>query len=532
MKKILLTCSLALGIFASAQFSQNFDASTATPAGWTVINDVPASQTFVFGTPPGGASFPAHSGANVSSIRYDTAAHDDYLVTPGIAVTAGVNDRLSFWVASYSSTFLENYEVVLGNAPTKAALTTVLKATSKAPNAWTKISFDLSAYVGTTVYVAIHAVDADQFYLYVDDVVSDSAPSTIPACTMLSAPANAATGVSVRPTLTWPLSPLADGGYKLSLGTTSGGTDVLNNVVLSAAATSYPFGPSPLLMPNTLYYAKVIAFNNIGDATGCTETTFTTGPNPIAPYCGPQGSSVPTQIAPITSFTLNGTTNNSDTTATTIGTYDVNQTFLSSNITVLSNLTTIPFSLTGIGIANNGWAMSVFVDWNNDGDFLDAGESYFNTTATIKRSTTVTAGKVTLTGTLPIPSGTTFGVKRVRVKYNFSGTTLNLPLTAACEEMSNGQVEDYAIDYKDFTLAVGNTATSALSVYPNPFKDVLNITDVKGVKSIMISDVSGRQVKTMKPSTELQVSDLKTGLYIVNLLMEDGTIKSIKAIKK
>lgn len=229
---------------------------------------------------------------------------------------------------------------------------------------------------------------------------------------------------------------------------------------------------------------------------------------------------------------MNGTTNNSDTTATTIGTYDVNQTFLSSNITVLSNLTTIPFSLTGIGIANNGWAMSVFVDWNNDGDFLDAGESYFNTTATIKRSTTVTAGKVTLTGTLPIPSGTTFGVKRVRVKYNFSGTTLNLPLTAACEEMSNGQVEDYAIDYKDFTLAVGNTATSALSVYPNPFKDVLNITDVKGVKSITISDVSGRQVKTMKPSAELQVSDLKTGLYIVNLLMEDGTIKSIKAIKK
>ena len=136
-----------------------------------------------------------------------------------------------------------------------------------------------------------------------------------------------------------------------------------------------------------------------------------------------------------------------------------------------------------------------------------------------------------MTGTLAIPAGTTFGVKRVRVKYNFSGATINGTLTTACTDMTNGQVEDYAIDYKEKVLAVSNGTKEGLSIYPNPFQNVLKISDVKGVKSVVVSDVSGRQVKSMAPSTELDLSALKTGLYIVTLQMEDGTVKSFKAVK-
>ena len=69
------------------------------------------------------------------------------------------------------------------------------------------------------------------------------------------------------------------------------------------------------------------------------------------------------------------------------------------------------------------------------------------------------------------------------------------------------------------TLAVSDATKVGASVYPNPFTDVLKISDVKGVKSISISDVSGRLVKTVKATAEIQVSELKTGLYIVNLNM-------------
>ena len=76
-----------------------------------------------------------------------------------------------------------------------------------------------------------------------------------------------------------------------------------------------------------------------------------------------------------------------------------------------------------------------------------------------------------------------------------------------------------------------NGTKEGLSIYPNPFQNVLKISDVKGVKSVVVSDVSGRQVKSMAPSTELDLSALKTGLYIVTLQMEDGTVKSFKAVK-
>lgn len=528
MKKFLLSCSMILGIGANAQFVQNFDAGTTTPTGWTVINGGDTNG-FVFGTvPTGGTVTTAQSGTNVARITYGSTAHDDYLVTPAIAVQAGVNDRLSFYVASYSSFFTENYNVMLSTTTaTAAAFTTTLKATSKAPAAWTKVTLDLTPYVGQTVYVGFHAVDTDQWYLMFDSVVNDTTPTTVPSCTTATSPANGATDVNVRTTFTWADAAGAS-GYKLYLGTAPGAADVINGAV---AASGVTLTNNPPLLAYTTYYLKIVATNDIGDATGCTETSFTTGANPYAPYCGPFTSTVPTQIAPITSFTLNGVTNSSDATATTVGSFATNESFTGSPIEVRNNLTTIPFSVTGIGIANNGWGAAVFVDWNEDGDFLDAGESYYNTTATLLRTTTVTGGKATLTGTLAIPTGTALGQKRLRVKYNFTGTTINSPLTTACTDLTNGQVEDYTINYKA-VLAVSDVNKAGLSVYPNPFTDVLKISDVKGVKSVSVNDISGREVKTLAPAAELNLSNLKSGLYIVNLKMEDGSVKTFKAIKK
>jgi len=119
----------------------------------------------------------------------------------------------------------------------------------------------------------------------------------------------------------------------------------------------------------------------------------------------------------------------------------------------------------------------------------------------------------------------------MRVKYNFSGTTINSPLTTACTDLTNGQVEDYTLEYKAF-LGISDINKKAVSVYPNPFTDVLNISDVKGVKSISVNDISGREVKTLAPAAEINLANLNTGLYIVNLKMEDGSVKSFKAIKK
>ena len=82
------------------------------------------------------------------------------------------------------------------------------------------------------------------------------------------------------------------------------------------------------------------------------------------------------------------------------------------------------------------------------------------------------------------------------------------------------------------TLAVSNNSKGNLSVYPNPFADVLKISDVKEVKSISITDMTGRQVKALKPSTELNLSSLNSGVYVVTLKMNDGSVKAFKVVKK
>lgn len=81
------------------------------------------------------------------------------------------------------------------------------------------------------------------------------------------------------------------------------------------------------------------------------------------------------------------------------------------------------------------------------------------------------------------------------------------------------------------TLAVDNVSKSEVKISPNPFKDVLTISDVKDVKSIAVYDASGREVLTPKVATELNLSSLSKGAYFVTVTYENGTKKSLKAIK-
>jgi hypothetical protein len=81
-------------------------------------------------------------------------------------------------------------------------------------------------------------------------------------------------------------------------------------------------------------------------------------------------------------------------------------------------------------------------------------------------------------------------------------------------------------------LGTKDIALSNVKSYPNPFKDVLNISDIKNVQTITITDAIGRLVKTIeKPETKLQLNDLQKGIYFVTLHYKNGNDKSLKVIK-
>ncbi|MGX7666175.1 T9SS type A sorting domain-containing protein [Flavobacterium pedocola] len=110
------------------------------------------------------------------------------------------------------------------------------------------------------------------------DVEVTFTPSSPPACTSLSAPTNGQTGVSSSQ-VSWPVAAGGPTGYKLNVGTTPGGTNVLNMFDVGNVL-SHDLGA---LTAGTTYYVKVIPYNIIGNATGCSESSFTTCGAIVAP---------------------------------------------------------------------------------------------------------------------------------------------------------------------------------------------------------------------------------------------------------
>ncbi len=64
------------------------------------------------------------------------------------------------------------------------------------------------------------------------------------------------------------------------------------------------------------------------------------------------------------------------------------------------------------------------------------------------------------------------------------------------------------------------------SMYPNPVLNVLNIDNTSDVTHIDVYDATGKMVRTTEVSTNnvtIDVADLQTGVYIVNVTNEKGT---------
>ncbi|WP_299322242.1 BspA family leucine-rich repeat surface protein [uncultured Maribacter sp.] len=102
-----------------------------------------------------------------------------------------------------------------------------------------------------------------------------------PVCTNLTSPINGATDVAIDTHLSW--TPIANAnGYLVLVGTTSGGIEIVNNVdVVGANTYDIPVD----LQEGRLHYVTIIPYNDEGDATGCTEETFTTGDSTSPPSC-------------------------------------------------------------------------------------------------------------------------------------------------------------------------------------------------------------------------------------------------------
>ena len=98
-------------------------------------------------------------------------------------------------------------------------------------------------------------------------------PNNIPNCdAILSAPVNEATNVDLSVILEWAIATGSPTGYKINIGTSSGATDIADNIDVGNV-TQYDAGT---LMADQTYFVTIIPYNSQGEAISCTEESFTT----------------------------------------------------------------------------------------------------------------------------------------------------------------------------------------------------------------------------------------------------------------
>ena len=92
----------------------------------------------------------------------------------------------------------------------------------------------------------------------------------------------------------------------------------------------------------------------------------------------------------------------------------------------------------------------------------------------------------------------------------------------------------FKISAYDASLGNASFDTSNFVAYPNPVKDVLNLSYKSEISNVKVINLLGQEVVNAKANTndvQVDMSALNAGVYIVNVTVDD-TVHSIKVIKE
>ncbi len=96
-----------------------------------------------------------------------------------------------------------------------------------------------------------------------------------------------------------------------------------------------------------------------------------------------------------------------------------------------------------------------------------------------------------------------------------------------------GHYWDDAIWEPKSSLGTHDLKLKFFKIYPNPFTDAISFSDISEIQNLTITDVSGRLIRTLKkPSSTINLKDLKSGVYFFTIYQKDGKLQTYKAIKE
>jgi hypothetical protein len=174
-------------------------------------------------------------------------------------------------------------------------------------------------------------------------------------------------------------------------------------------------------------------------------------------------------------------------------------------------------------------AYRIWIDYNRDGDMLDAGEQTFYRFLTDRRA---------VRGTFSVPEEALTGLARMRVQMKHAAVPFE-----PCETLPQGETEDYLVNIVPASpfARMGQGLSRAgeeeslamtLSAYPNPAGGTVQVRfEERGAVALMSLD--GRVLQEAVASNgqaTFDVSGLATGLYLVVGTDASGLRQTVKLV--
>ncbi|GEM56633.1 hypothetical protein B0A58_15635 [Flavobacterium branchiophilum NBRC 15030 = ATCC 35035] len=502
-------------------WTENFDSlttlgSTNFPTCWVKQNgDWATSNETIYNTPNSGANY----------LRDAYSATNEYIWTPGFDLVAGTSYDFSTFVqgdgySGWNVDMFYNTQIDATSATQLGATYSPAGGSSASIQPYVKMKRTFVPTTSGTYYFAIRVNQSSlaPWYVAFDDFKLDTTPAcTEPTAIMVSnitttgatiswtAPANApANGY----TYYLSTSSTAPTDTTTPTGTVAAGTTTVNLTGLTAATNYYIWVNSLCATATMSSWSQTTLF-----AAAC--STYD------APYTmnfeGTTGTT-----APICTTTQNAGTGNNWTIVNNPGNGFTNRTLQYAYNS--ANAANAWFFTAGINLTG-GTAYDISYKYgNNSTTYTEKLKIAYGTTASATGMTTVLADHPTINTSAATTNTVTFTPPTTGVYY------FGFNAYSAADQF-NLYVDDIAISAN---LANETFEDQKYVVYPNPIKDVLNISYFKNIDRIAIYNLLGQEVLTKNTNTtqsQVDMSHLSAGSYILKVTSDNQT-KTIKVLKQ
>ena len=377
-------------------------------------------------------------------------------------------------------------------------------------NQWNSESVSLNAYAGTTVRLRFVGTTGTSWSsdIAIDDLELTTSGGSTADTSAPTTPSNLTVSNVTETTATISWSASSD-----NVGVTA--YNVYRSGVLLGSVTGTSANLTGL-SAGTTYSYDVSAVDAAGNESSLNAVTFTTTSIVVVPvaYCGSEGSDSSYEWIDYVAF--GGFTNS---TGDNGGYAD----FTSTSAFVAPGSTNTLVISAGFASSSYTEYWKIWIDYNQDGSFDDD--------EVVASGSSSSADNLSVEVTIPSTAATGTTRMRVSMKYDAEQT--------ACETFSYGEVEDYAVtisnsartsDSDVFATALGNESVLDVVAYPSPANSFVNVKlnrNDSSEASYSIINTIGQSVLSGKlESTTINVSQLKTGIYILEVYDSQKLLKT------